>query len=139
MAPSPHHAALVTADPLAPVRYLDVLVVVLAAPFVVLMDLPVLGYAVGAAAWIVQRIASAGVERAGRRLDPRKALGLGMASALARSWIVALAILVVGLTAEREDGLAAGVTVFVAFTLYLATSLVLHAAERTPTTRSRTR
>jgi len=139
MVPSSPHAALVTADPLAPVRYLDVLVVVLAAPFVVLMDLPVLGYAVGAAAWIFQRLASAGVERLGRRMaDPRRALGLNMASALARSWIVALAILAVGLLAEREDGLTAGVTVLVAFTLYLATSLVLHALERTPTTRPRT-
>ncbi len=37
------------ADPLLLFRWLDVILVVLAAPFVVLMDLPVLGYAVGAA------------------------------------------------------------------------------------------
>ena len=43
-------------DPLAFVRYLDVVVVVLAAPFVVLLGAPVLGYVVGAAAWIVQRV-----------------------------------------------------------------------------------
>ncbi len=38
-----------TSDPLAIVRYLDVVVVVLAAPFVVLTGAPVLGYLVGAA------------------------------------------------------------------------------------------
>ena len=37
-----------TSDPLVFVRYLDVLLVVLAAPFVVLMGGPVLGYVVGA-------------------------------------------------------------------------------------------
>jgi len=44
-------------DPLVIVRYLDVAIVVLAAPFVVLTGAPVLGYVVGAAAWIVTRVA----------------------------------------------------------------------------------
>ena len=124
-----------TSDPLAPVRYLDVGIVVLAAPFVVLMGLPVLGYAVGAAAWILQRAAAAAVERvAARQADYRRAIGLGMASSMARSWLVALSILAVGLAADREDGLTAAVLVVVAFTIYLATSLTLRALERTPTT-----
>lgn len=124
-----------TVDPLAPIRYADVLLVILAAPFVVLMDLPALGYAVGAVAWILQRVVAAVVERAGRRSgDMRKALGLGIASSMARSWLVALAILGVGLTAEREDGLTAALLVLVAFTVFLATSLSLRALERTPTT-----
>ncbi len=124
-----------TADPLAPIRYADVLLVILAAPFVVLMGLPVLGYAVGAGAWILQRIVAALVERVGRRSgDMRKALGLGLASSMARSWLVALAILGVGLAAEREDGLTAALLVLVAFTIFLATSLSLRALERTPTT-----
>jgi hypothetical protein len=125
----------VTSDPLAPVRYLDIVLVVLAAPFVVLMDLPALGYLVGAVAWIVQRAIAAVVERVGRRSgDVRKALGLGIASSMARSWGVALSILGVGLAAEREDGLTAALLVLAAFTVYLATSLSLRALERTPTT-----
>jgi hypothetical protein len=125
----------VTSDPLAPVRYLDVVLVILAAPFVVLMDLPVLGYAVGAIAWILQRLAAGAVDRAAaRQKDYRRALGLGMASSMARSWLVALSILAVGLAAEREDGLTAAILVVVAFTVYLATSLTLRALERTPTT-----
>jgi hypothetical protein len=125
----------VISDPLAPVRYLDVVLVVLAAPFVVLMDLPVLGYVVGAGAWIAQRIAHVAVERAARRQpDARRAIGLSFASSMARSWLVALAILIVGLTAEREDGLMAAVLVLAAFTAYLATTLTLRALERTPST-----
>jgi len=109
--------------------------VILAAPFVVLMDLPVLGYVVGAGAWILQRIAAAAVDRAAaRQKDYRRAIGLGMASSMARSWLVALSILAVGLAAEREDGLTAAILVLAAFTVYLATSLTLRALERTPTT-----
>jgi len=130
----------VTSDPLAPVRYLDIAVVALAAPFVVLTGLPVLGYVVGAVAWIAQRAAQAGIERVGRRMsDPRRALGLGMASSMARSWAVAIAILVVGLTAERQDGLMAGVTVLVAFTLYLGASVLVRALERSTPSNPRTR
>jgi len=98
------------------------------------MEGPVLGYAVGAAAWILQRLAAVAVERAAARQgDYRRALGLTMASSMARAWLVALAILAVGLLAEREDGLTAAILVVVAFTVYLATSLTLRALERTPT------
>ncbi len=129
-----------TSDPLAPVRYLDVAAVVLAAPFVILTGLPVLGYLVGAVAWLAQRLALGGVARVARRLpDPRRALALGMAASMARAWLVAIAILVVGLTAEREDGLMAGVTVLVAFTLYLGVSVLLHALERSTPSNPRTR
>ena len=76
------------ADPLAPVRYLDVVLVVLAAPFVILMGLPVLGYVVGAGVWIVQRIAEAWLDAAGRGATPRRAVGLKFASMLGRTWLV---------------------------------------------------
>ena len=47
------------ADPLIVLRYLDVVLVVLAAPFVLATGLPVLGYVVGAVVWIAQRLVSA--------------------------------------------------------------------------------
>jgi hypothetical protein len=118
-------------DPLLVVRYLDVIVVIAAAPFVVLLGAPVLGYAVAGAAWIVQRFAAAAVERyAARQEDYRRSLGLNMASLLVRAWLMGLTILAVGLIADREDGLAAGITVLVAFTVYFATALVLRPLER---------
>jgi hypothetical protein len=118
-------------DPLAIVRYVDIALVVAAAPFVVLLGAPVLGYAVAAAAWIAQRFAAVAIERhAARQSDYRAALGLNMASLLVRAWLIGLTILAVGLIAEREDGLTAGITVFVAFTVYFATSLILRPLER---------
>jgi hypothetical protein len=118
-------------DPLIVLRYLDVLLVVLAAPFAVLTDLPMLGYAVGAAAWILQRVVGAAVEsRARSAKDIRTAVGLGLGGSLARAWFVGLAILAVGLTAEREDGLMAAVLVLAAYTVYLVASLILRPFER---------
>ena len=118
------------ADPLAPVRYLDVVIVVLFAPFAVLLGLPVLGYAVGAVAWIGQRVLEAWLEAAGRRADARKEIGLRFASMIARTWLVGIAILAVGLAAEREDGFTAAVVCLVAYTVHLATALILRPLER---------
>jgi hypothetical protein len=104
---------------------------VLAAPFVVLLGAPVLGYAVGAGAWILQRIAGVAIERRAAAADDVKtSLGLNMASLVIRAWLMGLTILAVGLIAEREDGLTAGITVLVAFTVYFATSLILRPLER---------
>ena len=120
------------ADPLAPVRYLDVVIVVLFAPFALLLDLPMLGYVVGAGAWIGQRVLEAWLEAAGRRADARKEIGLRFASMIARTWLVGMAILVVGLAAERDDGVTAAVVCLVAYTVHLATALILRPLERNP-------
>jgi hypothetical protein len=120
-------------DGLDVVRYLDVWLVVLAAPFVVLLGVPVLGYVVGAVAWIVQRFAAVAIERrAARSEDVKTALGLNMASLVLRAWLIGLTILAVGMIADREDGLVAGITVLVAFTVYFAISLILRPLERKP-------
>jgi hypothetical protein len=121
-------------DPLIFVRYLDVVILVLAAPFVVLLGAPVLGYAVATAAWILQRVAAAAIDRwAARSKDPKVVLGLTMTSLVVRAWLIGLTILAVGLLADREDGLTAGITVLVAFTVYFATALILRPLERKPT------
>jgi hypothetical protein len=122
-----------TTDPLAFVRYLDVVIVVLAAPFILLTGAPVLGYAVGAVAWIVTRVTGGAAERAAaRRTDARTVAALNVAVLLGRVWVVGLSILAVGLAADREDGLMAALTALVAFTVYLATSLITRPLERNP-------
>jgi hypothetical protein len=124
--------ALGTADPLAPVRYLDVALVVLAAPFVILLGGPVLGYAVGAGVWIAQRVLEAVLERAGKRTDVRRAIGIKVASMIGRTWLIGIGILAVGLAAEREDGFTAALLCLAAYTVHLATTLLLRPLERNP-------
>jgi hypothetical protein len=126
---APQHPATMV-DPLVLFRWLDVILVVLAAPFVVLMDLPVLGYTVGALAWILNRAIGVWVEHiAERQQDLRRAVGLNLAALFARAWLVGLTILAVGLAGEREDGLTAAVLMLVAFTLYFVSSLLLRSLE----------
>jgi hypothetical protein len=118
------------ADPILLFRWLDVILVVLAAPFVILMGLPALGYCVGAAAWIVNRVLGTLVERrAAASKDVRTAVGLNLGALMARSWLVGLTILAVGLAGEREDGLTAAILMLVAFTIYFVTSLLSRSLE----------
>jgi hypothetical protein len=120
-----------TSDPLVIVRYLDVLLVILAAPFVVLMGGPVLGYAVAGGTWIVTRIAFAWIERAVRASgNPRAQVGVGFAVLMGRAWLMGLAILVVGLAGDRQDGLMAALLALVAFSIYFATQLISRPMER---------
>jgi hypothetical protein len=118
------------------VRYFDVVLVVLAAPFVVLMGGPVLGYTVAAVTWIVTRFGGAALERWARGVhNPRVQVGVGFAVLLGRAWLMGIAILVVGLASDREDGLMAALLALVAFSVYFATQLVIRPMERnTPRT-----
>ena len=119
-----------TSDPLVFVRYADVLLVILAAPFVILMGGPLLGYLVGGGAWIVTRVAGVYIERAAKGRSAKAQVGLNFGALMGRAWILGITILVVGLAGEREDGLMAALVVLVAFTVYLATTLALPRTER---------
>lgn len=124
--------AVGSADSLAPVRYADVAIIVLAAPFVILLGAPVLGYVVGVVVWIAQRILEAVLESAARRGDVRRAIGIKVASMIGRTWLIGVGILAVGLAAEREDGFTAAIVCLAAYTVHLATSLILRPLERNP-------
>jgi hypothetical protein len=116
------------AEPLALLRYLDIVLVIAAFPFVAFAGLPMLGYAVGAIAWIAQRAAGALLERRAKdAASVRQEVGLHLGGSLARAWIVGGAILAVGLAGDREDGLTAAILVAAAFTVYFGMSLILHA------------
>jgi hypothetical protein len=113
-------------DPLALLRHVDVLLVLMTAPLVLLADLPLLGYAAGAGVWIFQRFVAEALDRRARQAaTARHAVGLNLAGMFARSWLVALTILAVGLAGQREDGLMAAIVVLAAFTVYFAMSLIL--------------
>lgn len=94
-----------------------------ALPVFLLADLPMAGYAVCAAAWIAasaMRIAAdRHVKRSLARGNRNSALGVLAASTLGRVWLVALAILLVGLS-DRDAGLAGAVLAAVLVTVHLA-------------------
>jgi hypothetical protein len=108
----------------AALRYADLVLLAVALPVFVVAGLPMLGYAAAAAAWLVQHaILSFAERRSGdalRRGERRAALGTIAVATLGRVWLVTLAILLVGLLAERQDGLAAAVLCAILVTAHLA-------------------
>jgi hypothetical protein len=108
---------------MSPPKYVDLLLLAVALAVFLLGGLPLLGYAVAAASWLAQR----GIQTlAGRRAraelaagNRQKAMGIIAATTLGRVWLMATAVLLVGL-AEREAGLSAAVLVLVLFTVSFA-------------------
>jgi hypothetical protein len=105
-------------------RYADLALLALALPVFLIADLPLLGYAAAAAAWLTQHVILAMADRAAASAlaggERNKALGIVGGSTLVRLWLVTLAILLVGLLGDREDGLAAAVLCLVLVTVHLA-------------------
>ncbi len=111
-------------------RNLDILVLLLALPVFILVDAPILGYVVVACAWIVARIAT---ELAARRRrtalaegNRNAALGVTAFATMGRVWLLAGAILLVGLLSEREAGLAGALFALVLVTCSLGAQFAHH-------------
>jgi hypothetical protein len=106
-------------------RYADLAVLALALPAFLLAGWPLLGYAVIAVVWLVQRWVQVAAERRTSRAladgDRRSAMGVLAWSILGRVWMVTLSILLVGGLAERQDGLAAALLGAVLVTVSLGT------------------
>jgi hypothetical protein len=105
-------------------RYLDVVLLVLGAPVAFALGAPVLGYAVGGAAWILQRVIAA-TDRSliGKVTEPTRQLGYNLLEAFGRIWLLAGAIVIAGLVG-RAHGLTAALVILgaysVAFVIRLA-------------------
>jgi hypothetical protein len=107
------------------IAYLDVVMVVLAAPILLLAGGSALGYGIGAGAWLVLRAVGLIVElAAGQTSDARAQISLRMGYMLGRLFLLALAIVLARREGSQASGLTALVLVVVAFTVQLATSAV---------------
>jgi hypothetical protein len=105
-------------------RYLDVCLVLATAPFVLAAGLPLMGYLVGACAWLLTRLGAAALHARALRLDdPKLRAGLLVGVMMGRVWIVALAVLLARYAGTRADGIMAAALVLGAFTVYLGLSV----------------
>ncbi|MFL5907837.1 MAG: hypothetical protein ACJ75Z_09620 [Solirubrobacterales bacterium] len=109
-------------------RYLDLVLLVAALPVFVVASLPIAGYVVIACVWVAQHAIELTAERAAARAvaegNRRAAMGWIGATTLARVWIIALAVLLVGLVSSKEAGLAAAVLAAVLFTVHFGARLL---------------
>jgi uncharacterized membrane protein YkgB len=114
---------------MSPPKYVDLLVLAVALAVFLLGGLPMLGFTVGAAAWLAQRgIQALATKRANAELaagNRQKAMGIVAATTLGRVWLMATVVLLVGL-AEREAGLSSAVLVLVLFTISFAAQGIAH-------------
>ncbi|HEX7246097.1 MAG TPA: hypothetical protein VF245_11065 [Solirubrobacterales bacterium] len=120
---------------MSPPKYVDLAVLAAALAVFLLGGLPLLGFAVGAGAWLAQRgiqvlaARRAAVElAAGRR---QRAMATIAATTLGRVWLMATAVLVAGL-AEREAGLAAAILLAALFTVSIAAQGIAHLFDEEP-------
>ena len=110
--------------------YLDILLVLVIAVPALSLGAPALGYTVGGAAWILVRVASTIVERRiGGVGDVRRQLGFAVGYRMLRVWILACAIIVLGIAASRADGLTAALVIFGAFSVSFACSAIAHVTD----------
>ena len=115
------------------VRYLDLLLLALALPVFIAADFPLAGYLAIVGIWIViygvELVSNRALEGAVARRDRRAAMGWLGATGLARAWIAALGVLIIGLVAGKDAGLAAAVLAAVLFTVHLGSRILLRLAE----------
>jgi hypothetical protein len=114
---------------MSPPKYVDLLVLAAALAVFLLGGLPMLGYAAGATAWLVQRgiqmVAAKRFQAELKAGNRQRAMGVVAVTTLGRVWLMATAVLLVGL-AEREAGLSAAVLVLVLFTVAFAAQGLSH-------------
>jgi hypothetical protein len=121
--------------PVALISYLDVVLVLLAAPIMIAIGVSVAGYAIGGGAWIVLRAVGEVVDRILVDRDGGRASGAGDAARgarteislrlgymLGRLFLLALAVVLARSGSGRDAGLTALVLIGFAFTVQLSTS-----------------
>ncbi len=98
--------------------HLDVVAVILVTAPAIILGAPVLGYVIGAVAWIVQRILAKTDRRWIKQArEPRTQLGLNLFEAFGRIWLLAGAIVAAGVIGGRADGLTCALTIFGAYSI----------------------
>jgi hypothetical protein len=105
-------------------RYLDVVLVVVATPVALALGAPAFGLLIAVGAWLVQRVLAHTDRRWIARARPSGSrLGLDVAESFGRIWLLAGAIVVAGAVGGRADGLAAALTIFAAYSVAFATRM----------------
>ncbi|HEX3042712.1 MAG TPA: hypothetical protein VHP56_11555 [Solirubrobacterales bacterium] len=120
---------------MSPPKYVDLIALLAALAVFLLGDLPLLGFAVAAAVWLLQRgiqmLAQRRMKQELARGNRQKAMGIVAGSTLGRVWLMATAVLLVGI-AERESGLAAAILLLALFTISFAAQGLVHLFDDQP-------
>ena len=108
--------------PVSALAFFDIIVLVVAAPIMLLIGVPASGYAIGAGAWIALRAAGLGIDRVIERADAQRQIGLRMAHMFARLFVLAIAVIVARDAGGRDAGITCLAVVVFGYTISLAMS-----------------
>jgi hypothetical protein len=114
--------------PTLPLRYPDIVVVLLGALVALPLGAPVLGYVLGGGGWILSRVEQANRHRWVARFADEpgsvRRAGVNLFEAFGRIWFLAVAIILAAVLGKRADGLTAAIVVMVAYTITFTIRLV---------------
>jgi hypothetical protein len=130
-------------QPLTVLGYMDVVLIVLAAPIMLLIGVPADGYCIAGGTWIALRALGVAVERfAAATPDANRQIGVRMGYMLGRLFTLAIVVILVRKSDGQGAGLAALAVVVFAFTAQLVLSAFTRprsSSKRRPPAAPRTR
>jgi hypothetical protein len=119
------NATATAESPVTVLRYLDIVLVVLAAPIMLLIGVSPAGYLIGAGVWIALRAIGIAVEHyAAITAEASRQIGIRLGYMLGRLFLLAIAVILVRKSDGQDAGLAALAVIVAAFTIQLAGSAV---------------
>jgi hypothetical protein len=115
--------ASAVSEPVTLLRYFDVVLIVVAAPIMLLIGVPAAGYGIAGAAWIALRAVGVAVEHAASTSHNQSSqVTLRLAYMLGRLFALAITVILVRQGAGKDAGLTALIVIVFAFTVQLAVS-----------------
>jgi len=105
-------------------RYLDVVVVLVAAIPALALGAPALGYVVGGGFWILQRVIQANDWRLMAGLSEDRRLAVRLFEPFGRIFLLAAGIVVAAVAGGRQDGLTAAIVIFAAYSIAFAIRVI---------------
>jgi hypothetical protein len=130
-------------QPLTVLGYMDVVLVVVAAPIMLLIGVPADGYCIAGGTWIALRALGIAVERfAAATPEANRQIGVRMGYMLGRLFTLAIVVILVRKSDGQDAGLTALAVVVFAFTAQLVLSAFTRprsSSKRSPSAAPRTR
>ncbi len=105
-------------------RYFDVVLVVAAAPIMLLIGVSATGYGAGAGVWILLRAAGEVVERVAVKAPPNQQISIRLGFLIGRLFALAITVILVRKASGQDAGLTALLVIVFAYTVSMFLSVV---------------
>ena len=111
-------------------RYFDVVVLVVAAPIMLLIGVSAPGYGAAAGVWILLRVAGELVERVAQSAPANQQISLRLGFLMGRLFALAITVILVRNTSGQDAGLTALLVIVFAYTVSLFLSFLYRPSSR---------